>query len=115
MSEIKEVEDIKRLDIQIAELKEKRKAKQAQAKLKLIEKLGKEVVKSTKVESLSEFHNRFKVVPVDDQEHVGADNSEILVHLKEVANNMNYNGLYWEIKRITQFTQWLSQFRDDEN
>lgn len=105
------MDDIEKLEQRIkAEqvlLRKKRKAQRT----KLITQLGSDVLKTTKVSSRKEFDDNFEIVRKGQPQT--ESNTVVLAQLKTIADNMHYNGRYWQIENLPKVAEWLSSFRSE--
>jgi hypothetical protein len=103
--------DIERLEQRIkaeqALLRKKRKAQRR----KLVTQLGSDVLKTTKVSSREEFDDKFEIVRKGQPQ--SESNAVVLAQLKTIADNMHYNGRYWQIENLPKVAEWLSSFRSE--
>lgn len=109
----------------IAELEKKLKARKRKELAKEYEKLGRKFYKQSNAKSIDMAENMLTSMPLTSQTptlteeqliNLKAQEEHLInlkAQLKTIANGMEWNGNYWHIENLKDVTQWLSQFRKE--
>lgn len=94
----------------IAELEKRLKERKRKALAKEYEKLGREFYKQSHAKSMSTAHKMLQHIPMF-QNKESTLTTDQYQQLQDIANAMSYNGNFWKIENLKEVSQWLSQFR----
>lgn len=90
--------DIERLEQRIKAEQALLRKKRKEQRTKLVTQLGSDVLKTTNVSSREEFDDKFEIVRKGQSQI--ESNAVVLSQLKTIADNMHYNGRYWQIENL---------------
>lgn len=105
----------------IKQLKKKLKERERKVLTKEYEKLGREFYKKSQAKSMSASHEMLTNMPLLTKEqfvNLQTQEKQLLNlqnQLKNIANGMEWTGNYWHTENLKEVTEWLSQFRKENN
>lgn len=99
----------------IAKLEKKLKVRKRKALAKEYEKLGRKFYKKTGAKNITTAENMLDHTPVFEKRETASPTltTEQFQQLQNIANAMTYNDNFWKIEDLKDVSQWLSQFRTE--
>lgn len=103
----------------IKQLKKKLKERERKVLTKEYEKLGREFYKKSQAKSMSTAHEMITNMPLLTKKQLLNFQTQekqffnLQTQLKNIANGMEWNGNYWHTENLKEVTEWLSQFRKE--
>ncbi|TNK94909.1 hypothetical protein DKP74_07125 [Fructilactobacillus sanfranciscensis] len=111
------MDELERLE----QLEKKIKVRKRKALTKKYEKLGRNFYKKTGVKSMSTAEDMLTNMPLLTKEqfvNLQTQEKQLLNlqnQLKNIANGMEWTGNYWHTENLKEVTEWLSQFRKEND
>lgn len=106
------VSELEKLNEQQKKLNQKKR----QARIKEYQKLGREFYHKSQAKTFTGAHNILEHVPMFNQDakkdHLTNEQMQQLVN---IADHMHWNGNFWQIEDLKDVSQWLAQFRTDQD
>lgn len=105
----------------LEQLEKKIKARKRKALTKEYEKLGRNFYKKTGVKSMSTAEDMLTNMPLLTKKQLinfqaqEKQLTNLQNQLQTIANGLEWNGNYWHAENLKEVTQWLSQFRKENN
>lgn len=99
----------------IEQLEKQLKARKREALKKGYEKLGRKFYKKTGAKNITTAENMLDHTSVFEKRETASPTltTEQFQQLQNIANAMTYNGNFWKIENLKDVSQWLSQFRTE--
>lgn len=100
----------------IEKLEKELKARKRKALAKEYEKLGKKFYKLSKAQNIDEANGILESTVSHKKEPKNNNlTDEQFEELKNIADSMQWNGNFWQIKNLTNVSEWLSHFRSEND
>ena len=96
----------------IAKLEKQLKVRKRKALAKEYEKLGRKFYKQSHAQSMSTAEDMLEHIPMFQHKEPTLT-SEQFKQLQAIAENMQWNGNFWKIDNLSEVSEWLSQFRNE--
>lgn len=99
----------------IEQLEKQLKARKREALKKGYEKLGRKFYKKTGAKNITTAENMLDHTPVFEKRETASPTltTEQFQQLQNIAKNMQWNGNFWKIDNLSEVSEWLSQFRNE--
>lgn len=99
----------------IEQLEKQLKARKREALKKGYEKLGRKFYKKTGAKNITTAENMLDHTSIFEKRETASPTltTEQFQQLQNIANAMTYNGNFWKIEDLKDVSQWLSQFRTE--
>lgn len=98
------------------ELQKKLNERKRKARTKEYQKLGRAFYRKSQAKTFAGAHNMLEHVPMFNQEsknnHLTDDQMQ---QLTDIADHMHWNGNFWQIEDLKDVSQWLAQFRTEQD
>ena len=106
------VSELEKLNEQQKKLNQKKR----QARTKEYQKLGRAFYRKSQAKTFAGAHNILEHVPMfnPDTKNDHLTNAQ-MQQLTDIANHMHWNGNLWQIEDLKDVSQWLAQFRTDQD
>lgn len=105
------------MESELAKLNEQQKKlnqKKRKARAKEYERLGRAFYQKAHAKSFTTAHNILEHVPMFDQgEKTVGLSTQQTQELVRIADQMHWNGNFWQIEDLKDVSQWLAQFRTE--
>lgn len=107
----KKLERIAEAENKLKAQKQKLKAQKRKELAKEYEKIGREFYKNAGTKSVDMAKEMItKLINLQTQEKRLIN---LKAQLQTIANSMEWNGNYWHVENLKEITDWLSQFRKE--
>lgn len=98
------------------EQQKKLNQKKRQARTKEYQKLGREFYRKSQAKTFAGAHNMLEHIPMFNQAAKGNNLTDTqMQQLTDIADHMHWNGNFWQIEDLKDVSQWLAQFRTDQD
>lgn len=94
----------------IEALEKQLKTRKRKALAKEYERLGRKFYKQSHAKNMTTAENMLEHIPMF-QNKESTLTTDQYQQLQDIANAMSYNGNFWKIENLKEVSQWLSQFR----
>ncbi|MEN2662966.1 hypothetical protein [Lacticaseibacillus paracasei] len=96
----------------IEALEKQLKTRKRKALAKEYERLGRKFYKQSHAKNMTTAENMLEHIPMFQPKEPTLT-SEQFKQLQAIAENMQWNGNFWKIDNLSEVSEWLSQFRNE--
>ena len=98
------------------EQQKKLNQKKRQARTKEYQKLGRAFYRKSQAKTFAGAHNMLEHIPMFNQTTENDNLTDAqMQQLTDIADHMHWNGNFWQIDDLKNVSQWLAQFRTEQD